>query len=216
MTFRLNVKVVHEARLRLNNFDGGMKYMKSIIFKALVCANVVQLLALSYFIYIFSDPLLNGAFIVIDNEFVNGKDSVAYAAEIGRLDTISLLVAYLGLFLIVFTIGSIWYSHHDARSAAQSTASEQAAVVATRQVQDYIDNSLSDELSELLLEDPQILESAVRSGLRNESVFLEQIVKDILEESGHIPAAQSDDSIMKAFTNIDADEMEEGGDDDDR
>lgn len=186
--------------------------MKSIIFKVLVCANIVQFLALAYFLYIFVDPMLNGGFIVIDNEFVNGKDSVGYAAEIGRLDTISLLVAYLGLFLIVFTIGSIWYSHHDARNAAQRIALVEAETVAKRQWKDYIDNELIRDLSELLRRDPRSLELAVQNNLR-ESVFLEQIVKDILEETGHIPASHNDDSIIDAFTTPD-DEIEEGGDDD--
>jgi len=182
--------------------------MKTTAIILLCSINAVAIVGLLYFLFVFWDPLMNGGFIIIDNEFVDGKDSVAFAGEIGRLDTISLLVAYLGLFLIVFTIGSIWYSHHDARNAAQAVAEKQA--------KDYISDEFKDDLSKLLVGNPEAFRTAIRRGLRNDRVLLEEIVKDILEEIGHIPSQRTDESISEAFSTFDEDELAEGGDDGDR
>ena len=50
---------------------------------------------------------MNGGFVLLDTKLLESVDSVAYASQIGRLDMVSLLVAYLGLFLIVVTFGGM-------------------------------------------------------------------------------------------------------------
>lgn len=176
--------------------------MKTALFIIVCCVNAALIVAVGYFLFIFWDPLMNGGFVVVDTGLVNGKDSVAYAAEIGRLDTVSLLVGYLGLFMVVFTFGGIWYSHHDVRNAARAVATEvaskEAKNVAEKQLDDYLEAGLQDDLSDLFKERPDVFENTVRSILRKETLLLNQIVNDVLAKNwlagnGHISPGSADD-----------------------
>lgn len=43
---------------------------------------------------------MNGGFVLLDTKLPESVDSVAYASQIGRLDMVSLLVAYLVFSLL--------------------------------------------------------------------------------------------------------------------
>ena len=81
--------------------------MKNVVLIAACCINTVLIVALGYFLFVFWEPLMNGGFVLLDTKLLESFDSVAYASQIGRLDMVSLLVAYLGLFLIVVTFGGM-------------------------------------------------------------------------------------------------------------
>lgn len=87
-----------------------------------------------------------------------GKDSIAVAAQIGRLDLISLLMAFLGLAIAIMVV----YSIVSVKSVAETVAKEQAL--------NAVDKKMESDLPFILR---GIVKNEIERGLKKRSASIE-------------------------------------------
>lgn len=109
-----------------------------------VTLNVISTLGILYGIYAFQDSLY--LFKHSRIETLADFDTVAAAAMVGRLDIVSLLLAFVGILVAIVGIGGVWYSRREAVGAAQS----EAQTVVPDEVQKYMNNDGSSIIRECL------------------------------------------------------------------
>lgn len=96
---------------------------------------IVQILVLLVTIFLFV-PQFSSELISSDNQ---GKDAIAVAAQIGRLDVVSLIFAMFGIILALFAFGGFF----SIRTHAEHIATKEAREVAERVAAEKVDNLMT-------------------------------------------------------------------------
>ena len=81
------------------------------------------------------------------NDISTYEDATAIAAQLGRLDLVSLLLAAIGLILVLGGVFAFLNIRYVARAQAIEAATEVAEAVAERMSNEYLQKELPDLLS---------------------------------------------------------------------
>lgn len=101
-----------------------------------VSLNFISVLGFSYFVIAYDRTfqILVGKGKI---ETLRDFDSIAAAAMIGRLDVVSLLLAFIGILIALMSIGVLWYFRREALESARSEARN----VAPKALEDYMNKN---------------------------------------------------------------------------
>lgn len=114
-------------------FNSGANKSKGLWKGCVIVSLVLNAFSLTTLFFVFSvnrslialrDLPAEQIFDVLNNEssVKYYLDVLSYSNEVGRLDIISLLLAFLGIVIVVFTVGYFVYIRSDARNAAREEA----------------------------------------------------------------------------------------------
>ena len=106
-----------------------------------------------FIIYIARPCFLNKGSVV-------GKDSIAFAQEIGRLDIVSILLAFLGIIIALGAFLGFGWIRNDAMNEARETVTDRAG----------------DLIKETLHENPKLIEVALSDVLLNREIKKESLI----------------------------------------